>query len=269
MISRKIIPFIYLFLFVCAPDSWSQEESPSTTKEPAKDNVLSKVSFVRIWYIGDAKSPRITICGDSRGNQPQVLGSSMRSGRLGSYQLFKPGKLSILVYNGSAIPNESGKLESPGEPLATLDQIDLKGGGFYTIIARETAGKFSLESKNDAPPEKDMGPIFHVYDFSKLPSGGVVLASGNKKQAIWTTTTPTPFSKNLPGTQGPARLELHAVVNQNSVCTNAYETEISPLSSYSIVVFFDRYNQRVFGVTEDAKFDASEQDIKDFLKDNK
>lgn len=45
--------------------------------------------------------------------------------------------------------------------------------------------------------------------------------------------------------------------------------DVSPQKSYSIVLYIDRYGQRVFGVAEDAVAEYGEQDIKEFLKEEK
>jgi len=45
--------------------------------------------------------------------------------------------------------------------------------------------------------------------------------------------------------------------------------DVSSQKSYSIVLYIDRYGQRVFGVAEDAIAVYSEQDIKEFLKEQK
>ena len=272
MISSKsllIASLATLFIAILPKLSAQVEEPTPTPAEPPKDSLLSKVSFLRVWYVGTPQSPRITLSSDPGEGSSRVLGSSMRPGRLGSYRLLKPNPMVAVTYNGSAIPNAEGKLENPGEPLAKSDKIPLKGGAFYTLIVREESGKYSVETLEDLPPEKDLGPKFRVFDFSKLESGGITLSTSGAAEKVWSVDEKSPFSRNLPGKSGLGRLELIGILNNKPALIGAYEMDVSPQKSYSIVLYIDRYGQRVFGVAEDAVAEYGEQDIKEFLKEQK
>ncbi len=269
MISNKwfVTGGVVFFLMLARLELQAQEAEPTPTPAgPGRESLLSKVSFLRVWYIGGPQSPRITLSSEDGGGARKVLGSSMRPGRLGSYRLLKPDPMSVVTYAGSAIPNAEGKLENPGEPLAKSDSIPLRGGAFYTLVVREESGRFRVETVEDFPPEEGRGPSFRIFDFSNLESGGVTLSTGGPAEKVWSVTEKSPFLKNFPGKSGPGRLELIGPSQDKAMVLSAFEMDLSPQKSYSIVLFIDRYGQRVFGVTEDASVDYSEQDIKEFLK---
>lgn len=257
------------FLPVSLPVHAQQEvPAPEATPQPAPHSLLAKVSFVRLWYVGTQKAPKVTVAFKSGEKDPKVIGSGVRAGRMGSYRMFLPGEYSLSVLDGSAIPDAAGKLPPNAAPLVPPQQVSLKAGAFQTVVVEEKDGKMSATSMDDKPPGEDMGPVLRVFDYTGSTGQSLRLSCNDKQTEVWNSSLPTPFSKDAPGLHGDARIELVSSASGKPVVINAYETTIDPKKSYSVVVSYDRYGQQSFSFVEDASSSADEQQIKAFLQTN-
>lgn len=262
------------FLILCVAllvPAWcrlaAQEEAPEPSPTPARANALSSISYVRLWYVGGPKAPRITLC-TQVGQDPRVIASYVRPGRIGSYRLAKPGQTAILVLDGSVIPDSSGKIPTGGKPLVAPVAANFSGGAFHTIIVEEKDGKLATSVIEDKPPAKDTGPAFRIFDYTGSENESLQIVAREKSVELWKSSIPTPATRLLTGLHGTASIQFASIRNGSPVVLNAYEAEISPSRSYSVVLSFDRYGERSLSCVEDADSCASAEQIREFLKEN-
>ncbi len=258
---------VFFFLFAVSFPSFAQEEAvPEKKLSTASSAMQSKVCFVRIWYAGGPKSPRLTFCLKSGEKEPDVIGSYVRPGRLVSYRMFLPGKYSLLILDGSVIPDAHGRIAPGATPIVPSEQVDLKPGSFHTIVVQDTDGRFSLSLMEDKPPVENSGPILRVYDYTHSQNEFLSLHSADREMEIWNSGQGSPFSKEMPGVAGESRIELSSINSGNPRILNAFETEIDPKHAYSIAIFYDRYGDRAFSFFKDADVDVNEDQIRSFLE---
>ncbi|MFZ4776241.1 MAG: hypothetical protein ACOYM3_12790 [Terrimicrobiaceae bacterium] len=264
-LPRLILSFAFLATAICP--LLAQEELPEPSPTPASAGIRSSVSFARLWYVGGPKAPRITVALQS-GQAPQVVASYVRPGRLGSYRLTKPGANSVMILDGSVIPDATGQISAEGKSLAQPIAVNFKGGAFNTIIVEEKDGKLFTTIIEDKPPSMDTGPAFRIFDYTGSTNESVQIVSRDKPVEVWKSSTPTPITKLLTGLQGPVSVQLGSIRNGTPVVLSSYETEVTPSKSYSIVLSFDRYGERSLSFVEDADSNANAEQIREFLKAN-
>lgn len=242
--------------------------TPEASQTPTPGAISPKVSFIRLWYVGGAKSPRITASLKAGDGEPQVIGSHVRAGRLGSYRMFIPGPYSFVIMDGNVVPDATGKLPTNIAPVTIPASVSLKPGAFHTLVVEEQAGRIVSTVIHDTPPKPETGPQLRVFDYTGSTSDSLRLSCGEQELPIWNSSNPTPFQKSLSGLHGLARLELMTEIDGKPKVVNVYEATIESKNSYSLVIFVDRYGQKAFTFVEDAAASFTKAEIEAFMKEH-
>lgn len=242
------------------------EVSASPTPSPGPTASRSRVSFVRLWYVGAPKSPRITASFKAGDQESRVIGSHVRPGRLGSYRMFLPGAYSFIVMDGNLVPDAAGKLPPDASPVTAPVPVTLKSGAFHTLVVEEKNGRMGTSVIDDDPLKPETGSGLRVFDYTGSTADSVRMTCNEKEFEIWNSSRGTPFEKSLAGIEGSTRLELVSRVNDKPAVLGAYETTIEPQKSYSLVIYFDRYGQKTFTLVEAASAPVDKAEIDAFLK---
>ena len=240
----------------------AQESTPEASPTVPPSAKRAKVSFVRLWYVGEPKSPRITAGFKSGAQEPRVIGSHVRPGRLGSYRMFLPGDYSCVVMDGNVIPDAAGKLPPKTSPVTAPVPVTLKPGAYHTLVVEEKNGRIASTFLDDVPPKPETDSRLRIFDYTNSKDDSLRMIFNEQESEVWNPSQGTPFEKSLAGIEGLASLKLFSKINDKPFVICAFETSIETQKSYSLVIFFDRYGQKAFTFVEDASapFDTDEME---------
>jgi len=249
---------------------FAQDAVPTPTPAPIIANPESagskKISFLRVWYFGAPKSKRITLLCQQGTGDPIVLGSYVRAGDVKNYRPFKPGNYVLSTVDGSVVPDANGKVASGSPPISKNVTLDVKPGTFSTVIVREKEGNFSTEVIEDKIPENSAGPSIRTFDFTGSPDVSVRLINGEKKLELWNASMANPLISSVSIAPGSCRFEFCRTIDGQRRCLAGYERDLKAKSSYSVVIYTDRYGEPAFAVTEDQAASVSAEEMKELTQ---
>lgn len=233
------------------PQIQGERDEVEHIQEPVSSDALSKVALARVWYFGSEKAPKITVVCAPPSGEPVPLGTSLSSGRSGSYSPFRPGNYTLNILSGSVIPN-AGNLPLKDLRLADPVPLALTAGKAVSLVVLEKEGKFSVQVF-DEMKTSGTGPNLRILDFSGL-GGYSLFLSGKTEKEIWNSATPTPVVIPVEGGLESYSFQVRQTLEgQPSQVIGGYETTLSAKDSLTIVIFNDRYGERAVRGYTDSK----------------
>lgn len=205
------------------------------------DPELAKVTFVRLWYVGNSKNdPPICLVRELAGQAPIFLENHLQPGLFTSYVRLKPGKgkMHILDGNVEAPKEPADEIPIKDKKLTEPIEADFSPGAYHTLLLEAKDGKLVASLIEDTRPPEAGAPVMRVRNLSGYEGWSIRLLNRSNEpiQNLWNSASgATGESIRLPG-PGVYRVEVRHEENGELRVVGLFETRLGAGAPFSIVL---------------------------------